>query len=117
MSTFICTECTYSYAPPLLPSSLPAPLEPRNTVLDDNGRTLTWQAPSDLFGERLIHYEILVSTSNDPSTAMVIASVNGTSYTLKDRDLTSGSQNFIWVSLLYYNKLFTVYSSSVIYLT
>ena len=77
------------------------PTPPQDFELLANSNTgsisiLQWKQPVYLFGT-LIHYNILMSTSNDTSLAKVVFMTNDTTFDLSILDIEEGSY-YVWVS-------------------
>lgn len=92
LSIQLYVHCKLTSVNPLAPSA------PRNLVLES--RTLSWDQPTNTFGEDLLRYEILVSSTEDVSNAEVLRNVlpDATSYTLTDEDLRGKMGSlYIWV--------------------
>lgn len=73
------------------------PSSPQSVTLQIT--VLTWTAPSNLYGNTLLEYLVLLSTVNDTSTTQVRARLSSSteSYQLSSLDIPEGTY-YVWVS-------------------
>ena len=77
------------------------PAEFEITTDPNTGTTsiLDWEQPVNLYGT-LMHYNILIATTDDPSLAEVVATTTDTTFDLNVLDNVEPGTYYVWVRLL-----------------
>lgn len=77
-------------------SFVTVPTAPHSTRLV--GSVLIWEAPDNLFGESLLYYEILSSSTNNTAHAVPLGTSREARFELPTGITGADHQSFIWVS-------------------